>query len=150
MSKSQKTHERVSGELFSSLHNIFRIVGFEKNMNGKAPAITITQMRVLSMFNSQNVLHISEISPILGMSVPSVNNVVSRLEAAGYLKRKKNRENKRFTDVSLTEKGKKSIQSFRTQNIRELAELLKEMPHKELQELNNALKRSAEILDKAR
>ena len=150
MKQLQQTHDSVSSELFSSLHNIFRIVGFEKNMNGKAPAITITQMRVLSMFTTQNVLHISQISPILGMSVPSVNNVVSRLEAAGYVKRKKNKENKRFTDVSLTEKGRKSIDSFRSQNIKELAKLLEQMPHKELQELNSALKRSAEILGNTR
>jgi DNA-binding MarR family transcriptional regulator len=83
------------------------------------------------------------------MSVPSVNNIVSRLETAGYVKRKKNKENRRFTDISLTEKGKKSIRAFRNDSVKELSELLDKLDKKEVRELNATLKRAAEILGHA-
>ncbi|MCP4199104.1 MAG: winged helix-turn-helix transcriptional regulator [Proteobacteria bacterium] len=150
MAKSKQAIDEIPDQLLTSIQNIVRTVGFGKNINGKAPTITVTQMRVLSVFSDKPVIHISEVSPILGMSVPSINNIVSRLETSGHVKRKKNKDNRRFTDISLTEKGKKSICAFRDDGIKELTRLLDKLNKKDVQELHATLTRAAEILGSAR
>ncbi len=145
MTQPKQTSDDIASSLFSNIHKIVGVVGLERNMTSKT-SITITQMRVLAMFNNKKVVHISAISPILGMSVPSVNNVVSRLETGGYVKRKKNTENRRLTDISLTEKGKKSIRAFRSNSVKCLTTVLDKLSKKEVQELSTVLKRAAEIL----
>jgi DNA-binding MarR family transcriptional regulator len=149
MTHTKQANDGIPDQLFTNIQNIVRIIGFGKNINSKAPSITVTQMRVLSMFSDNPVVHVSEISPILGMSVPSVNNIVSRLEASGYVRRKKNKDNRRFTDISLTDKGKKSIHAFRNDSVKELTKLLNKLNNKDVHELHATLTRAAEILGNA-
>ena len=149
MTQSKKISSDIASSLFSNIHRILGVVGLERNMTGKKPSITVTQMRVLAMFTEKKVVHISTISPILGMSIPSVNNVVSRLESAGFLKRKKNKENKRLTDISLTEKGKKSIRAFRSSSVKNLAAVLEKLDKKDVVELDALMQRASDILSNA-
>jgi DNA-binding MarR family transcriptional regulator len=149
MTQSKQAIDGIPEQLFTNIQNIVRIVGFGKNINGKSPSITVTQMRVLSVFSDNPVVHVSQISPLLGMSVPAINNIVSRLETSGYVKRKKNKDNRRFTDISLTEKGKKSIHAFRSDGVKELTKLLDKLKVKDVQELHATLTRAAEILGDA-
>ena len=149
MKQTQQTHEEVSGELFSSLHNIFRIVGFEKNMNGKAPAITLTQMRVLSTFNAHDVVHISEVSRALNMSIQSVNNLVKRLEVMGYVERTQNSRDRRLSDIHFTKKGRRGFDQFRAEQFGILQLLIQELSGAERKKVYASVACAAQLLEKA-
>ncbi len=142
------SNQQISQEIFVSLQKIIRRLDFGKGLRGKAPTLTVTQMRVLSFFNECDVIHISEISPVIGMSIQSVNNVVKRLEESGYVQRSPNKQNKRFSDITLTENGKKLFHAFRAEQVDLLKHILDDLNSKEKRALSAALGQAAGILGK--
>ncbi len=149
MITSKEESVQITQQIYQSLQKILRTIDFAKNLKGQKPSITLTQMRVLSFFSEQDVLHISEVSKALNMSMASVNNLVTRLEKSGYVKRSKNRENKRFSDICLTAKGKQSIASFGVSHGQIFGHLLDKLEKDEIEELNHLLARASQIIDKA-
>jgi len=148
---AQKLSQKKSiQDIFISLQKILRCLEFGKGLREKVPSLTVTQMRVLSFFSESTVIHISEISPILGMSVQSVNNVIQRLGVAGYVKRKPNEKNKRFSDIVLTPIGKKLLVAFRDSQVESLNRILEKVRPEGKKELTTLLKNAAEILEKGR
>ncbi|MCP4716192.1 MAG: MarR family transcriptional regulator [Deltaproteobacteria bacterium] len=117
-------------------------------MNAQSLPITLTQMRILSLFTEQDIIHISEASRRLGMTIQSVNNIIRRLEDAGYVSRTPNKDNKRFSDISLTAKGKKRFTAFRSSQVNTLSPVLDRLTQKEQTRLFTALQDAASILDK--
>jgi len=105
--------DRVS-QLYLALQKVLRTLDFSKSMQSGTPSITVSQMRVLSFFNEHEVVHISELSRALGLSIQNVNNIVRRLEDADYVRRTPNRQNRRFSDILLTDHGRARFLSFRT------------------------------------
>ena len=61
-------HTDMSETLFLNLQRIFRCLSFGRSLQAKAPTLSVTQMRILSFFNERDVVYISEISRVLGMS----------------------------------------------------------------------------------
>ena len=113
------------------------------------PVLTITQMRVLSFFSDRDVIHISDISRRLDMSIQSVNNLISRLEATGYVQRRPNPVDRRLADIRLTETGRASIDSFHDFHIQQLQALLRGVSPRDRRQLTAALDEAARILEKA-
>lgn len=150
MRTQELSQKKVTQDIFISLQKILRCLDFGKGLRGKVPSLTVTQMKVLSFFSESSVIHISKISPILGMSVQSVNNVIQRLEVAGYVKRKPNEKNKRFSDILLTPMGKKLLVAFRNSQVNSLEYILEKLSLEEKKELTALFKNAAEILEKGR
>ena len=100
MQTGQRNHTDTSEILFLNLQKIFRCLSFGRSLQAKAPTLSVTQMRILSFFNERDVVYISEISRVLGMSLQSVNNLVHRLEVRGYVERSKNSSDKRLSDIA--------------------------------------------------
>ena len=146
MKKDLLADDAVTHQLYLSIQKILRSLNFGKSLGRRNPAITVTQMRVLSFFNERDVIHISEISRELGMSIQSVNNIVHRLELAGYVRKTTNRQNRRFSDIRQTAKGKKRMAAFRSGQLDTLGLILGRMDPQERHELNMALGRAADIL----
>ena len=69
-------------------------------------------MQVLSFFNESDVVHISEVSRKLNMSIQSVNNLVKRMEVLGYVERTQNEQDKRLSDIRFTQKGRSGFRCF--------------------------------------
>ena len=149
MSSTRKRVTDYPGEVYLSLQKILRLIDLGRSLKGRAPSLTHTQMRVLSLFYEYETLHTTEVSRLLGMSVASAHNVLSRLETAGYIRRTKNLENKRFTDVNLTAMGQKSINEFRRIQIDGLESLLSPLGDAELKRLLSALKEAGQLLEQA-
>ena len=139
------TNQKIS----QSLQKILRTIDFGRILKDKKTSITLAQMRVLSFFSEKEILHISEVSKALNMSIASVNNMVARLEKAGYVERSKNRENKRFSDICLTPKGKQGIASFGASHYQLFNPIFQKLDKEELEELNRLLFRVAQIIEKA-
>ena len=150
MDNKKYSNKKATKDIFINLQKILRCLDFGKGIRGKVPSLTITQMRVLSFFNEKDVIHISEISPLLGMSIQSVNNVIHRLEVAGYVKRSPNKKNKRFSDVTLTVEGKKLSFAFRASQLKSLGRILEGIKSEEEIDLIESLKNAAMILEKGR
>lgn len=84
MSKEHMIQEKdlpdaTTFKLNLNFQKIFRRLDFGRSLEGKAPFLTVTLMRVLSFFNEKDVICISEINHVFGMSMQRVTNLVSRL-----------------------------------------------------------------------
>jgi DNA-binding MarR family transcriptional regulator len=135
--------------LFVNLQRVFRCLSFGRSLKAKAPTLSVTQMRILSFFNEQDVVYISEISRVLGMSIQSANNLVHRLEVLGVVERSKNSSDKRVSDIRLTVKGRAGFQAFRNEQFEVIGEILSGIDPSEQQLLSATVETTALILEKA-
>lgn len=148
--KAESTdYDRLSYQIYINLQKIFRCLNIGRGMQGKRLPITITQMRVLSLFNERDVISISDISRSLGMSLQSATNLVCRLEQLDYLERTKNEKDKRVSDVRLTVKGRKRQEMFRNGEIETVKLLLERLNTVEGRVLNETLTGVALLFEKA-
>jgi DNA-binding MarR family transcriptional regulator len=106
-------------------------------------------MRILSFFNEQDVICISEISRSLDMSLQSVNNLVHRLETMGHVERSKNSTDKRVSDIRLTDKGRIGFQAFRDDQLEVISKILSGIEPAEQRLLAASVETAALILEKA-
>ncbi len=149
MNHNKQNSQEISQILYMGLQKILRTLDFSKTLQGKVPSISVSQMRILSLFNEQEVLHISEISSALGLSIQNVNNIVRRLEDADYVKRTPNKENKRFSDITLTTNGKRKFNSFRSRQLATMDLFFNRLDSGEKADLIESIQRAASILEKA-
>jgi DNA-binding MarR family transcriptional regulator len=141
--------ERLSYQVYLNLQKIFRCLNIGRGLQGKRLPITMTQMRVLSLFNERDRISISDISRSLGMSLQSATNLVCRLEQLDYLERTKNQKDKRVSDVRLTAKGRKRQDMFRSGEIETVRLLLERLNTVEGRVLNETLNGIALLFEKA-
>jgi len=138
----------LPAELYLNFQKILRCLNFGRGLT-KTPSITGTQMRILSLFNEKEIVHISEISRVFGMSIQSANNIVRRLEAMGYVTISKNEKDKRLSDIKLSDYGKKGFEVFRNSQLSTLSDVIANLTTAEKDLLNAAVKNAALILEKA-
>jgi DNA-binding MarR family transcriptional regulator len=138
----------LSAELYLNFQKILRALNFGRGLN-KAPSITGTQMRILSLFNEKEIVHISEISRVLGMSIQSANNIVRRLETLGYVTISKNERDKRLSDIRLSDSGMEGLEAFRKGQLQSISHIIDTLSNSEKELLNAAVKNAALILEKA-
>lgn len=74
-----------------------------------------SQKRVLIVLNELGVVTQRELTEKLGIQPGSASEVIGKLEAAGLLIRTPSENDRRTTDVQLTEKGKNAAQEARIQ-----------------------------------
>jgi DNA-binding MarR family transcriptional regulator len=148
--KAEKTDfDKLSHQVYINLQKIFRCLNIGRGLQGKRLPITMTQMRVLSLFNERETISISDISRSLGMSLQSATNLVCRLEQLDYLERTKNEMDKRVSDVKLTARGKKRQDMFRNGEIETVKLLLERLNTVESRVLNETLNGVALLFEKA-
>lgn len=135
--------------LFVNFQRMFRCLSFGRSLKAKNPTLSVTQMRILSFFNEHDVVHISEISRVLGMSLQSVNNLVHRLEVMGHVQRSKNCSDKRMSDIRLTARGRAGFKAFRGEQLETINEILAGIEHADQKLLNATVETAAIILEKA-
>ena len=138
----------LPSELYLNFQKILRCLNFGRDLN-KAPSITGTQMRILSLFNENDIVHISEISRVLGMSIQSANNIVRRLETMGYVTISKNEKDKRLSDIRLSDYGLEGLEAFRNGQLQSISHVIDSLSKAEKELLNAAVKNAAIILEKA-
>ncbi len=142
-------HSDMTETLFVNFQKMFRCLSFGRSLKAKSPTLSVAQMRILSFFNERDVVHISEISRVLGMSLQSVNNLVHRLEVMGHVARSKNRSDKRMSDIRLTARGRAGFKAFRGEQFEIIGEILAGIDHSEKKLLLATVEAAAIILEKA-
>ncbi len=149
MQKEKMGRMGIPATLFANLQRVFRCLRFGRSLKAKSPTLSVAQMRMLSFFNEQNVVYISEISRTLDMSLQSVNNLVHRLETMGHVERSKNSRDKRMSDIRLTDKGRIGFQAFRGEQLEVISEILSGIEPAEQRLLSATVETTAMILEKA-
>ena len=115
------------------------IVLCEDSIFGKY-GLTTEQFSVLAAVKSRGgSLKPSELAAILARSPSSVSMLVDRMVKAGWVKRTRNRKDRRVVNVSLTSKGEKALGPAAPAGWDFIQKILSPLSDKEKQDLNSML-----------
>lgn len=74
--------------------------------------ISIPEWRVLAHLSQAGSVSIREIYEKVAMDKPKVSRAAQRLEAAGYVTKRENPQDRRLVELSLTAKGRETIEAI--------------------------------------
>ena len=74
--------------------------------------LNVQQLRTLFLLHIQETTNMSEISNRLGVGLPTVTNLVSKLEEKGLVSREHDTTDRRVVFCSVTERGKAEIEQL--------------------------------------
>jgi len=77
-----------------------------------------SQVIALCILSEKGSCRLGQLSREMHNSPPTASGIVDRLENGGYVKRHEDENDRRATDIILTEKGKRIVDQFRS-NIRQ-------------------------------
>lgn len=102
--------DSIYTELYEKLSTLQWLLGRYRMMNhaerGPFADTSRGQGRVLAMLKIQPEISTKDLSYLLGIRVPSLNELLCKLEKGGYITRQPSETDKRVMLISLTEKGK--------------------------------------------
>ncbi|OGF47898.1 MAG: hypothetical protein A2231_07485 [Candidatus Firestonebacteria bacterium RIFOXYA2_FULL_40_8] len=101
----------------------------KKNMSGDT--ITVSQIKILMLFDRCLIYRMTEISTLLSISPASVTRSVNKLLKEGYFQRRSDNGDRRVVVVELTEKGKTLLSWITKCYENKVAELLSGRSEKE-------------------
>ncbi|MCX8043299.1 MAG: MarR family transcriptional regulator [Desulfobacterota bacterium] len=138
-------------EHMTEIRNIFvRIFNRMVRSNKKFSDIpfSLSQMKALSAFHEDRQYTMSELSKNALVKMPSMTEMVDRLEAEGILKRIRDTKDRRVVKVSLTERGKKIHAKMIGRRREEMSKLFGQLSSSDLNQLVAALREVSSILRK--
>lgn len=74
--------------------------------------ISVAEWRVVAHLSQESSVSVREIHLRVGMDKPKVSRAASRLEAAGYVTKLVNEDDRRLVELSLTPKGHEMIETL--------------------------------------
>lgn len=138
-------------EYMTEIRNIFVRI-FNRMMRGNKKIselpFSLSQMKALSAFHEDRQYTMSELSKNALVKMPSMTEMVDRLEAEGILKRVRDTSDRRVVNVSLTDKGKKIHARMVGRRREEMSELFGQLGSRDLSDLVGALRQVSTILKK--
>lgn len=111
---------------------------------GEQLDLSIAQIQLIQFIQrgSESGCHIQDIAEGLSLSAPTVSVAVRRLEAAGWLERKTDPDDKREFIIELTEKSEKTISKMMEIQYQGIKRFLDGLTSKEQEELLALLSRA--------
>lgn len=82
--------------------------GFSRHYRARY-GISVPEWRVMAHLSQQEAVSVREIHRRVGMDKPKVSRAASRLEAAGYITKVVNPQDRRLVELSLTPQGRELI-----------------------------------------
>ena len=108
--------------------------------------VTTAQMIMLVSIHDHGQCKLKTLAKERGISPPTATGLIDRLVRAGYVKRGSDPEDRRVVMVSLTGKGKSSVQDFLSTVRNRWKNILVHLTPKEQQQYLNILKKIVAVL----
>lgn len=103
--------------------------------------ISLAQMHLLEVVGNHGQLRMKELSETLGVTTGTLTVMVHRLEAAGFLRRKKNAQDRRSYIVELTEAGDREYENHHHMHMHLIEEITDGLSPQESENLFSLLDR---------
>jgi DNA-binding MarR family transcriptional regulator len=128
-------------DILINLRKILRSINLESKRIQKEYGISIPQYLCLNYLNQQEQYKSTakQIKEQLNLNASTVSGIVSRLELKGYVAKLPNAGDRRSTDIFLTAMGQEVVSSIPDLMHEKLSRKLKDLPEKELENVQNAL-----------
>ena len=132
----------------------FYIEFFKKTlvMNGRGVDVdfTLSEIKALAAFRGDKYFTMSELSANAQVAMPSMTEMIDKLEERGLAERHRDQNDRRVVRVRLTEKGKELRKEFMQKRYNDSKKMFGMLSSEELDELIFSLKRARQILEKVK
>ena len=113
-----------------------------------APQVTSSQMIILIRIYEKETTRVGALSKEMHVSAPTITGVIDRLLRNGYLRRIRDREDRRAVNVELTEKGKGLVERILSEINKRWYRILIHLSEEERENYLRILKRIVEVTSK--
>lgn len=110
--------------------------------------ITLPHLEIIKTLQEEGSLHIAEIGEKLQIPKPQMTHLVDRLERLGIISRKTDDNDRRITNLSLTEKGRQIHSELDETLYSSIREKLANLSEEELRDISASLRKLSSILAK--
>ena len=130
----------------------FYIEFFKKTlvMNGKGSGLdfTLSEIKALAAFRGDGEYTMGELSKNAQVAMPSMTEMVDKLEERGIAERYRDTTDRRVVKVKLTPKGKRLRKEFMRKRLNDLKKMFGTLSKEEFDDLIASLRRARHILEK--
>jgi DNA-binding MarR family transcriptional regulator len=130
----------------------FYIEFFKKTlvMDGRKSGFdfTLSEIKALGAFRGDKDYTMGELSKNAQVAMPSMTEMVDKLEKHGIAERYRDENDRRVVKVRLTSEGKRLRKEFMQKRLKEMKEIFGKLSEIELNDLIESLKRARRILEK--
>ena len=109
---SDSTNQEKCRDLLISVRQIIQAIDIHSRMLNKRFGLTGPQLIVLQEISNHGQISITPLSKATSLSQATVTDITKRLEAKGYIGRKKRDDDRRSVSLFLTETGEETIRNL--------------------------------------
>ncbi len=134
-----------------SLRKLFAKLFNQISKSGRTLAgvsISMSQLKALLAFHDDRDYSMGELSKNALVKMPSMTEMVDRLEGSGILERMRDPDDRRVVKVRMTEKGRSQHKELIDKRRDEMCRLFAQLPDKDQKDLAHSLKKVSSILGK--
>ncbi|KDF02069.1 hypothetical protein Y900_024850 [Mycolicibacterium aromaticivorans JS19b1 = JCM 16368] len=106
---------------------------------GPSEAVTVPQLRVLVMIDTQGPLNLASVAAALDISPSNASRICDRLIKAGFLHRQDSAADRRNISLALTTEGRQLVRKMNRHRRRAITRALRAMSATERQSVVNAM-----------
>ncbi len=132
----RKQIQKIEKFSFQYSHNLKKNYGITGPQIGLLKAIARNNGKPISM---------TELARVVGAHITTVEGMVNRLLKIRFVKKQKNKNDKRVVELTITEEGKKVIKKAPLGAMGQLYYNLKKIPEKEAKQIYKSIVRLAEL-----
>ncbi|MCI9052555.1 MAG: MarR family transcriptional regulator [Lachnospiraceae bacterium] len=142
--------ENLKNDIFHLFYEVFSRVKEEVEANVEGIGLTHLQLSILLNLKKGTITTVGKLSKELGISQGNASSICKKLEQMGYLKRKRNEQDERVVNLSLTEEGNHILDLFGEECKKVMNPILQRMSEESLQKFLLGLQEINENLIKIR
>jgi DNA-binding MarR family transcriptional regulator len=142
--------EQFKGDLLNETGQLIRKIWQDYEIYLMPPyssQISPHQLYFLNYLQKKKTVTPSEIAEQFGITLGAVTGFVDRLYKLGLIQRTRSEEDRRLVLIELTAEGQKRLEEFYSHRKERHAEIIMRMSEREIQELNQALGKFAQVLN---
>ncbi len=101
--------------------------------------VSVAQLSVLRLVAEQGPMRVSDVAREVGLSASSVTGLFDRLEADGYIERRRGQEDRREVTVHLTDEARRMLEEAQAQIVIEVERLFAPLSDEDLETITRLI-----------
>ena len=135
------------GQIINSIRGINYVLQRQSKELMKSLKITGPQLGALRLVSANPNISLRELSVRMYLHVSTVCGIIDRLEAAGYLTRCRNDEDRRSINISLTDKGAKTVRAAPLTGFANMVHDLQKLPALSVRQIRTAMEHLSKMMN---
>lgn len=133
-------------EIENALRRINRVLNKDLKKEMMKLDLSLSHFYILTTLYKEEKMSSGDVAESLGVANATITSLVDKFVKLSYVKRRRDKKDRRVVLVELTEKGKEVAEKLLSLRRKRLAEILKRLPEESVKEIYEAINRVKEML----